>query len=143
MKNANQFYKDIIIRISEQSECLSRKVGAIAVIDGRIIGEGWNSPPPKCHVLECIRCNSKEKIESGTQVELSLCGHGESNLTSNCAYLGISLKNAIIYCTTKPCSSCATLLVQSGVSKIYYIHDYNSLYTDLILDRGKVKHSVF
>ena len=136
MKNKNQFFKDIVLRISEQSECLSRKVGAIITIEDRIIAEGWNSPPKKCSTDDCVRCNSNNV--SGTNLEKALCQHAEQGAIATAAYLGISIKGGVIYCTTKPCAQCAALIVHSGIKNVYYIQDYNSHYTDLIFQKGNI-----
>lgn len=139
MKNKINFYKDIILRISENSECLSgTKVGAVITLDNRIIAEGWNSPPKKCNAEDCYRCNNKH--ESGKNIETILCQHAEQGAIATAAYAGISLKKgAELYCTHKPCSSCATLIVHSGIKKIYYINDYVSVYTDIIFKKAGIK----
>ena len=136
MKDKNQFFKDIVLRIAEQSECLSRKVGAIITIEDRIVAEGWNSPPKKCSPSDCIRC-SPDNV-SGTNLEKALCQHAEQGAIATAAYLGISIKGGVIYCTTKPCAQCAALIVHSGIKEVYYIQDYNSNYTDLIFKKGNI-----
>lgn len=139
MKNKDQFFKDIIWRIADQSECKSRKVGAIITIDDRIIAEGWNSPPKKCDPNDCLRCKKPGVYKSGEHMDLALCAHAEVNALTTAAYLGIAIKGARMYSTTKPCSSCATLIVHSGIKEVFYISDYNSIYTDLIFKKGDVK----
>ena len=136
MKNKNKFFKDIILRIAEQSECRSRHVGAIITIEDRIVAEGWNSPPKKCKVESCIKCN--EKIQSGKNMEKALCQHAEQGAIATAAYLGISIKEGTIYCTTKPCASCATLITHSGIKFVYYIEEYKSEYTDLIFSNANI-----
>jgi dCMP deaminase len=136
MKDRKVFIKNILHTIQQQSECRSRSVGAIIVIEGRIISEGWNSPPKKCSELDCIRCNNK--IPSGQQLETALCVHAEINAICSAARLGIALKNASLYCTTKPCSECAKAISAAGIIKVFYIEDYHSLYTDLIFKNANI-----
>ena len=137
MKDKNKFFKDIVLRIAEQSECISRKFGAIITIEDRIVGEGWNSPPKKCLPSDCVRCNSQDHV-SGAHLERALCQHAEQGAIATAAYLGISIKGGSIYCTTKPCAQCAALIVHSGIKEVYYIEDYVSNYTDLIFERGEI-----
>jgi dCMP deaminase len=137
MKESKAFFKDIVLRMAQQSECLSRHVGAIIVIDNRIIAQGWNSPPKKCSPNDCVRCNSHDH-ESGKNMEKALCQHAEQGAIATAAYLGISIKDGDLYCTTKPCSSCATLIVHSGIKRVFYIEDYSSKYTDLIFSSANV-----
>lgn len=137
MKNRPQFYVDLINRIAEQSECKSRKVGAIIVKNSSVFGEGWNSPPSKCKPEDCERCNSPEH-KSGKDLHLALCAHAEANLIATCAKEGRDTDGAQMWCTTKPCAECAKLIVRSGITEVYYIHEYDSPMTDRILKNGGV-----
>ena len=138
MKDKNKFFKDIVLRIADQSECLSRKVGAIITIEDRIVAEGWNSPPKKCLPTDCMRCNAADHV-SGKHLEKALCQHAEQGAIATAAYLGISIKGGVMYCTTKPCAQCASLIVHSGIKEVLYIEDYDSNYTSLIFERGEIK----
>jgi dCMP deaminase len=137
LKDKNKFFKDIVLRIADQSECISRKVGAIITIENRIIAEGWNSPPKKCLPDDCIRCNSSNHV-SGAHLEMAICQHAEQGAIATASYLGISIKGGVMYCTTKPCAQCASLIVHSGINKVYFLENYNSNYTDLIFMRGGI-----
>ena len=136
MKEPKKYFKDIVLRTAEQSECLSRKVGAIITIENRIIAQGFNSPPKKCNPEDCVRCNKDS--HSGKNMELALCQHAEQGAIATAANLGISIRGGSLYCTTKPCSSCATLLVHSGITEVFYIEDYPSQYTDLIFSKANI-----
>ena len=141
MKDKNKFFKDIVLRIADQSECLSRKVGAIITIEDRIVAEGWNSPPKKCLPTDCMRCNAPDHV-SGKHLEKALCQHAEQGAIATAAYLGISIKGGVMYCTTKPCAQCAALIVHSGIKEVLYIEDYDSNYTSLIFERGNVFYQI-
>ena len=143
VKRKEKFFKDILYRISEMSECKSRSVGAIITIEDRIIAEGYNSPPRKCDTSDCLRCKKPGSYKSGEHLDLALCQHAEVGAITTAAYLGIAIRGATLYCTTKPCSNCSTLIVHSGISRVFYINDYNSVYTDLILKKGKVECKKF
>ena len=137
MKDNVKFYVDIINRIAEQSECKSRKVGAIIVKNDSIFGEGWNSPPSKCTPEDCARCNSPD-YKSGKDLHLALCAHAEANLIATCAKEGRSTENSILWCTTKPCAECSKLIVRAGIAGVFYLNDYDSPLTDKILEKGRV-----
>jgi len=137
MKNKIELYKNLLYIIAEQSECKSRKVGAILVVDGRVVAEGWNSPPKKVSHEECIRC-SRSEHSSGTNLSDALCTHAEMNCISSAAYLGFSTKGASLYCTAKPCSECAKMISACGITNVFYMYDYFSLYTDLIFKAANI-----
>ena len=128
MKDPIKLWKDIVYRFAEQSECQSRKTGAIVIKDSRLIGEGWNSPPKQAVVEHCLRC--LDKCKSGTYLEKAICVHAEANAIANCAYHGVSLKDAIIVCTHKPCGECAKLIIGAGIGKVIYFEEYESDYAE-------------
>lgn len=136
MKNKTQFFKDIVYRIAQQSECLSRQVGCIVVKDRRIVAEGWNAPPKKTDVASCQRCNKPHV--SGQNLEQALCAHAEINAISSAAYLGYSIKDAELYCTVKPCAECMKAIIACGIKNVYFFEDYETLYTDLFAANASV-----
>jgi len=137
MKDRVKLYVDIIKRIADQSECKSRQVGAIIVKNNSIYGEGWNSPPSKCSSDDCARCSSPDHV-SGKDLNLALCAHAESNLIATCAKEGRSTDGAELWCTTKPCSECAKLIVRAGIQYVYYLNEYDSPMTNMIFKNGGV-----
>lgn len=50
--------------------------------------------------------------------------HAEQNIITYCAKEGISTKGATLYVTTAPCRDCAKLIVQAGISEIFYNEQY-------------------
>lgn len=132
-----KLFFDVAKRIAEESKCRSRHVGAVIVKDERIISEGWNSPPKKCHERACVRCN--EETPSGKNLELALCTHAEVNAISSAAYLGYSLNGAHIYCTVFPCAECAKIISASGITKIFYLVKYPAPITEYICKQAGIE----
>jgi dCMP deaminase len=53
--------------------------------------------------------------------------HSESNAVANAARTGTPIDKSVIAITKFPCSTCAKLLVQAGIKKVYTIQpDYES-----------------
>ena len=46
----------------------------------------------------------------------------------DCAKRGVKCEDCVAYITHFPCINCLKMLVQCGVSKIYYINDYKNNY---------------
>lgn len=128
---ANNIYMDIAYNISKLSNCVSYKVGAIIVKDGRIISSGYNGTPAKF-----INCSDKFKNYTSEQRnkhhEFSLkCEiHAELNAILNAAKNGISTNNSVIYCTLLPCNDCLKAICNSGIKEIYY----NKIYDKTVID---------
>lgn len=128
---------DIVKRFAEESQCRSRKVGAILVRDSKLIAEGWCGAPRDCDESECIRCNMKEKgeeIPSGSGLELSICAHAEANCIANAGACGAQTLGSIMYCTNKPCGECAKIIIGAKIKEVRYILEYTSSYTDRMFE---------
>ena len=115
-KRYNTLYMDIAERIALMSYARRRKVGAIAVRDGNILGFGFNGTPSGYD-------NNCEDEEFKTKPEVL---HAEENLVSKLARGTNGLLGSDVYVTTAPCLGCAKLLSQAGVRKVFYLEDYKN-----------------
>jgi len=139
MKDKYALWTDLLLRFAEQSECKSRQIGAIILIENRLVSQGWNSPPPHVKTDDCLRCKNKDqKHESGRSLDNAICIHAEQNAIMNAVYNGISLNGAELWCTNKPCDICAAMICRSGIKKVVFINDYPSQYADMFFERAGV-----
>ena len=53
--------------------------------------------------------------------------HAETNAILQAAKLGIKLKNKMGICTTSPCVTCARMLYQVGIKKVYFKEKHHTL----------------
>ncbi len=134
----SRYFMDITCLVAERSTCLRRKVGAIAVKDKRILATGYNGAPagvPHCLEVGCLR--AQLGIPSGQRHEICRGLHAEQNLIIQAAVHGISLKGAEIYCTHQPCLICTKMLINCGITKVYFLEAYpDELATAMIREAG-------
>lgn len=105
--------------ISMRSTCNRLNVGSVLVKNNRIISTGYNGGisgddhciDEGCYVVDnhCLRCL-----------------HAEENAILQCALEGVSTKGSQIYVTHFPCIHCMKKILQAGITKIYYTHDYKN-----------------
>jgi dCMP deaminase len=55
-------------------------------------------------------------MKSGTHPELCRATHAEQNVVANAARMGVSLLGATIYIKDIPCTLCAKILINAGIS---------------------------
>jgi dCMP deaminase len=105
--------------VSQRATCNSKtKVGAVASQNGTILAIGYNGVPrgmKHCTETGCIR---------GADDKHLFLVHAEENVVASAVRQGICLTGAIVYVTHLPCSHCAALLVQAGISKVIYAIEY-------------------
>lgn len=124
-----------------------RKVGCVIVKDNQVISFGYNGMPHgfdnKCEeddiryyenpdfALELIEehgytcengCCKKEDAITKREVL-----HAESNAIMKVAKSTMSCEGASLYTTTCPCFDCAKLIIQAGISEVYYTEDYRDM----------------
>lgn len=103
------------------------QVGAVIVNeDNRIVGIGYNGFPSKCEDDDFPwykASDTKDIVDDFDPIhdKKMFVVHAEANaiLNRNCA----NLKNTRLYTTLFPCNECTKLIVQSAISKIYYMSD--------------------
>lgn len=120
------YFMGIAALVASRSTCIRRKVGAIFVKDRRILCSGYNGAPSgieHCGSTGCLR--EKLKVPSGEKHELCRGVHAEQNAIIQAASHGISVKGSILYCTNQPCSICAKMIVNAGISMVCYRDSYN------------------
>lgn len=120
-----RYFMDIAYLVAERSTCLRRKVGAVAVLDRRILATGYNGAPsgvPHCLEVGCLRATLG--IPSGQRHEICRGIHAEQNVIIQAAVHGISLRGAELYCTTYPCFICSKMLINCGVRRIWISENY-------------------
>jgi len=138
-----EYFMAIAEVVASRSMCLRHKIGAVIVNeDKQILSTGYNGPPrgmKHCAARGgCIR--DKESIPSGTRQEYCFGLHAEQNAIVQAAREGIRLLDSTLYCTYKPCSLCARMIVNAGIRKIYFVADYPDDLTLTILKEGEISY---
>jgi dCMP deaminase len=139
--NWDSYYMSVAEIVAQQSKCLSRKVGAIAVKEKVIICTGYNGPArgiPHCETRneppqkECPR--KVLGYKSGEGLHMCLASHAEMSLVAQAARLGISLTGAkvYIYAGVYPCSTCTGIMINAGINEVI-VPNYAKPYDDLAL----------
>jgi dCMP deaminase len=85
-------------------------VGAVLVKDKRIIATGYNGFPQGIS-------DGIERYED-REVKLAYTVHAEVNAILNAARNGSKTNGSTLYVTFSPCVSCATGLIQAGISRV-------------------------
>lgn len=147
-KRWDTYFHKVCEAVASKSSCLSRKVGAILVIDNSIISTGYNGPPrgiPHCgherfekDELLNFAASTKEfdelgfrsmigttcprqlmGYESAQHLDLCTAQHAEENAVSNAARNGVAVKGSILYMNSViPCGNCFGTLLNAGIVEV-------------------------
>ena len=136
----DDYFMQITRQVATRSTCLRRSVGAILVLDKRIIATGYNGGPAglaHCLDIGCLR--EQLGIPSGQQHELCRGIHAEQNAIIQAARYGLPICGSVLYCTTQPCAQCAKMLINAGVTEIVYDEPYPDDLASSILAESDVR----
>lgn len=136
----DEYFMEIATSVAKRSTCLRRKVGAVLVDqDHMIISTGYNGSPRRCGHCgidhPCVRIG----VASGEKLAYCYAVHAEQNAICAAAFRGHSTKNSTCYSTTFPCSICAKLLINAGITRIVYGEDYDDDFSKLLLKEAKTE----
>lgn len=139
------YFMELADVIAKRSTCLRRQVGAVIVKDNRIMTTGYNGAPSGIsHCKDYGGCLRQQRdIPSGERHELCRAIHAEQNAIIQAAYLGISIKDSTLYCTTQPCVICAKMIISAGVKRIVIKEKYPDALAEEILDAANLEPEVF
>lgn len=127
MKSPDKFYMGIAYEISSASYAKRRKVGTILVKDNNIISFGYNGTPK----------GFSNVCEDGNSTKPEVL-HAESNAIAKCAQSTMNSAGSTMYSTCAPCFDCAKLIIQAGITKVYYLEDYRDNKGLELLDAAKI-----
>ena len=100
-RSQDEHFMQAALKLAERGAVLGEvPVGAVVVVDGQIVGEGFNCPilfkDPSAHA------------------EMVAIRHAAQNLDN------YRLPGATLYVTLEPCSMCAGLIVHSRIARIVF-----------------------
>jgi dCMP deaminase len=109
-------------------------VGAVLVLNDRIISTGYNGTPQNmrnCDEGGCERCSHREKYGTATGYDVCICVHAEQNALISASRFGTPVEGSSLYTTMRPCFGCAKELLQARVHAVYYLHEWRHPNEDL------------
>ena len=122
---------------AKNSKAKRLKVGCLIIKDSSIISDGYNGTPSGFN-NECEDYDDKWLIEKNKYTTKPEVLHAESNAISKLARSTQSSEGATLIITTAPCFECAKLIIQSGITNVYYKSTYRSQEGINLLNKAKV-----
>ena len=121
------FFLKTAYLLGQESKCVSKQVGAVIVLNKRIVSTGYNGTVPgfkNCcdRFPEYDPAYSREehhKFSSMYEV------HAEMNAIAFAARNDIGIEGAEIYTILQPCDDCLKNIIAAGIKKIYYVIPYD------------------
>lgn len=115
------YFMAIVKETSTRSTCDRKHVGAVLVLDHRILTTGYNGSPPGAP--HCDDVGHDMGILDGRETCLRTI-HAEVNAIVQAGVYGVRTHGTTCYVNTFPCWNCAKTLLAARVKKVVYDADY-------------------
>lgn len=124
----DEYFMEIARVVGRRATCDRGKTGCVVVKDNQILVTGYAGAPrglPHCdevgHQMKIVR------HEDGRESQHCLrTAHAEQNALMQAARIGVSVKDAALYCGMTPCSACAKMLINAGLKRIVCAQRYHA-----------------
>lgn len=125
--------------LKERSANWWRQIGALVTdAKGSVILSAFNRHVPTQENM-AVYGDLRMCFDAGENHHLSNSIHAEASLIGKAARDGISLDGTNLYVTTFPCPTCAKLVAEAGIKKVYYQNGYSLSDAEDILKNAGVK----
>ncbi|HCP08717.1 MAG TPA: hypothetical protein DIT25_02895 [Candidatus Moranbacteria bacterium] len=125
--------------LKEKSANWWRQIGTLVTdAEGSIILSAFNRHVPTQENM-AVYGDLRMCFDAGENHHLSNSIHAEASLIGKAAKDGISLNNTNLYVTTFPCPTCAKLVAEAGIKKVYYQDGYSLSDAEDILKNAGVE----
>ncbi len=113
----DDYFIGIAHMVAQRSTCDRAQIGCVLVRDNRVLTTGYNGS-----VSGLDHCDDVGHLMVNGHCVRTL--HAEQNAIVQAAMHGIAVKGATAYVTHFPCILCAKMLINVGVWRVVYLHDY-------------------
>lgn len=123
---------EMMMRVAEvtalRGTCSRLQVGAVIARDGRSISTGYNG-----NVANVSHCKHIDDTPCKTAM------HAECNAIAYAARNGVATSDAYLYTTHMPCFDCARLIINAGITKVFYRVPYRITFGVELLQRAGIE----
>lgn len=124
----DEYFFEVMNAVAKRATCDRGKAGSVAVKDNQILVTGYvGSPIGMPHCDEEGHDLRKVLHEDGSISQHCMrTVHSEQNLICQAAKRGVSLDGSTVYTRMTPCRTCAMLLINSGIKKVFCERKYHT-----------------
>lgn len=119
----DETWMEIVAVFEKRVTCVNYQVAAVIAMGQRFIAEGYNGPiagEPHCSEVGCAKMVNGVVMPAGS----GKCrgDHAELNALGKA---GDRAKGASLYCTFRPCLTCAKRIVNQGIKRVVFRKNYD------------------
>lgn len=124
----DEYFTDIMVAAARRATCDRGRASCVFVKDRQVLVTGYvGSPVGFPHCDEAGHDLRKSFNEDGTVSQHCVrTVHAEQNAICQAAKRGVSIDGSTVYVNMTPCRTCAMLLINCGVKRVYALKKYHT-----------------
>lgn len=126
-----QYLMQMAVLTASRGTCPRAQVGAVLVRESRIVSTGYNGAPSGfshcdhvgCFWKFCLTCGKDRPAPECPGCRYKGCErsiHAEENAIVFAARNGLKTAGSELFVTHSPCTRCAMLIINAGITAVYY-----------------------
>ncbi|MFZ5932541.1 MAG: deoxycytidylate deaminase [Patescibacteria group bacterium] len=138
----DDYFMEVADAISKRATCDRGRAGCVIAKDKQILATGYvGSPVGFPHCDEVGHQMKKTVHEDGSISQHCVrTVHAEQNAITQAAKRGIAIDGATLYSRMTPCRTCAMLLINAGIKRIYCERKYHAgAESEKMFKKAKIK----
>src|SRR5574337_939724 len=138
----DEYFMTIAYHVAGRATCVRGNVGAVLVRDRNILSTGYNGAPRGLPHCSEVGCDLRQTVGVNGIVEDNCRRvlHAEVNAVIQAARNGVAiLPGASIYITHSPCPECLKVLLNVGITTVYYGKAYKLINIERLVKESGVK----
>lgn len=116
----DEYFMEIARAVAKRSTCDRGRTSCVIARDKQILVTGYAGAPkglPHCdevgHQIKTTRHEDGHETQHCVRTT-----HAEQNAIAQAAKLGISIDGGTLYCKMTPCSTCAKMIINTGIKRV-------------------------
>lgn len=126
----DEYFMEIANTVSKRATCDRGRSGCVIARDKQILVTGYVGSPTNFPHCDDVGHQMKKLIHEDEDGKVTThcmrTVHAEQNAICQAAKLGISIKEATLYCRMTPCRTCAMLIINCGLKRVVCEKKYHA-----------------
>lgn len=138
----DEYFMEVADAISKRATCDRGRSGCVIAKDKQILATGYVGSPVGFPHCDDVGHQMKKVIHEDASISEHCVRtvHAEQNAICQAAKRGVSINGATIYCRMTPCRTCAMLLINSGIKRVYAERKYHAgAESEAMFKKAKIK----
>jgi dCMP deaminase len=139
--STDTFHNEVMKNLVEEAEKSTdwwRQISAMLVKGGKQIAVSHNKHLPSPNA-PFVNGDPRSNLDAGQGPGVYTSIHAEASAIAQAARMGIATEGCEIFVSTFPCPTCARLMVEAGIERVYYGKGYSLLDAEDILKNADIE----